>query len=64
MIMDEYLTEYENTNIAGPNIKARSMRGAQLIADTYNTSFGRLIVIGKLIEEIGLEEECFIMWLN
>jgi hypothetical protein len=50
--MDSYLTEIENASIAGPNIQADSMEEAQRIADTYNLTAGKLIVIGKLIEEL------------
>jgi hypothetical protein len=50
--MDKYLTEIENTSICGPNIEADSMEEAQKIADTYNLTAGKLVVIGKLIEEL------------
>jgi hypothetical protein len=48
---DIWLTEIENANIAGPRISATSQDQAQLIADTYSLTAGRLIVVGKLVLE-------------
>jgi hypothetical protein len=50
-MVDTWLTEIENANIAGPRITATSQDEAQRIADTYSLTTGRLIVIGKLILE-------------
>jgi hypothetical protein len=48
---DIWLTEIENANICGPRITARSFEEAQVIADSYSLTAGRLIVIGKLVCE-------------
>jgi hypothetical protein len=48
---DIWLTEIENANICGPRITADTFEDAQVIADNYNTTLGRLIVIGKLVCE-------------
>ena len=49
--MDRYLTEIEGPSIAGPDVIAESEEEAQRIANTYDTSIGKVKVIGKLVIE-------------